>query len=65
MMEELEKVRKLSEKRQSALEKLVGPARAAANQMRDAGMVRGAKSVDPKRFVEGLVEAMEQKFKKE
>jgi hypothetical protein len=35
-------MRALSAKRFSALEKLVAPARAAANQMKDAGMMQGA-----------------------
>ena len=38
----IEEIKKLVGKRQALLGKLVEPVRAAANQMKDAGMARGA-----------------------
>ena len=54
-----EKIIQLTGKKQALLAKLVEPARAAANQMKDAGMSRGA---DPLLEILFQVDACEQEI---
>lgn len=57
MSETMKQIATIMMKRNVALQGLVGPAKAAVNQMRDAGMVRGAGPLEEALFTFDVADA--------